>query len=227
MPLNEPSSPTFEARWDLDRPLRPHITSQGRCPEAIDALRRPIGDTMKSLTRPISNHTIAPKSLYRLVGLGVIVFAGAACGTAPEQDIETDSVRLNAQACTVAGDVVDPTPSPTPPPGEDPPRSNLPTCGSLDSRACDPGLYGPEAACRIWGYETIICGCVCESDGVYRYQCPVESPPPPPPNCNANEVLCANRCVDLSDDQNNCGRCGNVCRSFEICDRGRCEDVFN
>ena len=36
---------------------------------------------------------------------------------------------------------------------------------------------------------------------------------------------CGSRCVDLTSDSNNCGSCGAVCGSGEVCTDGQCEDA--
>ena len=47
----------------------------------------------------------------------------------------------------------------------------------------------------------------------------------PPPPCSGNRTRCNGRCVDLRSDPANCGSCGNICRSFEQCIIGVCEDT--
>jgi hypothetical protein len=38
--------------------------------------------------------------------------------------------------------------------------------------------------------------------------------------CEANKVLCAGKCVDLTTDKNNCGACGRTCDSGTVCSNG-------
>jgi hypothetical protein len=40
--------------------------------------------------------------------------------------------------------------------------------------------------------------------------------------CNSGETNCGGRCVDLSRDPNNCGRCGNPCTGGMTCQSGHC-----
>jgi hypothetical protein len=40
--------------------------------------------------------------------------------------------------------------------------------------------------------------------------------------CNGNKTACAGGCVDLQNDSNNCGRCGNVCPGGQTCYGGMC-----
>ena len=47
------------------------------------------------------------------------------------------------------------------------------------------------------------------------------------PSCPSGQQLCTHdngsqRCFDLDHDERHCGRCGNVCRKQERCERGRC-----
>lgn len=43
-----------------------------------------------------------------------------------------------------------------------------------------------------------------------------------PGGCPTGQVTCAGICVDLNQDENNCGRCGKVCGSSRVCDGGDC-----
>jgi hypothetical protein len=44
--------------------------------------------------------------------------------------------------------------------------------------------------------------------------------------CQQMQGCCSNTCVDLTFDQNNCGRCGNVCNAnTEFCINGCCTDI--
>jgi hypothetical protein len=40
--------------------------------------------------------------------------------------------------------------------------------------------------------------------------------------CNAGANLCGSSCVDLTSDPNNCGNCGKVCPSGDLCGDGAC-----
>jgi hypothetical protein len=46
--------------------------------------------------------------------------------------------------------------------------------------------------------------------------------------CPAGQTLCAGTCVNLSQDPNNCGRCGNVCMGSGLgrcCKQGQCVEI--
>lgn len=43
------------------------------------------------------------------------------------------------------------------------------------------------------------------------------------PNCTDPEVLCSGICVNVSNDPNNCGECGNVCSEYAVCEGGICQ----
>jgi MYXO-CTERM domain-containing protein len=47
----------------------------------------------------------------------------------------------------------------------------------------------------------------------------------PEPTCTAPLSLCGEVCVDLASDPNNCGVCGNVCATGELCSAGVCTGV--
>jgi hypothetical protein len=44
----------------------------------------------------------------------------------------------------------------------------------------------------------------------------------PTPPCSADTTPCGGACVDLMSDPDNCGACGDVCRTDENCVRGEC-----
>jgi hypothetical protein len=41
--------------------------------------------------------------------------------------------------------------------------------------------------------------------------------------CTGDDVCCGAGCVDLDDDEQNCGRCGRACGAGEQCQAGSCE----
>ncbi len=41
-------------------------------------------------------------------------------------------------------------------------------------------------------------------------------------SCPSGKTQCGNTCVDLYNDQNNCGACGTVCPSAQTCAQGIC-----
>jgi hypothetical protein len=47
----------------------------------------------------------------------------------------------------------------------------------------------------------------------------------PGPTCTEPLSLCGDVCVDLASDPNNCGVCGNVCATGELCSAGTCTSV--
>ena len=51
---------------------------------------------------------------------------------------------------------------------------------------------------------------------------PAASTKPPRLVCSASEQRCGDRCVDVSRDLNNCGRCLNQCISGLVCSSGIC-----
>jgi hypothetical protein len=46
---------------------------------------------------------------------------------------------------------------------------------------------------------------------------------PPPPECPAGQTVCAGECVDLQNDTQNCGRCGDACGEDQSCQAGSCQ----
>jgi hypothetical protein len=54
------------------------------------------------------------------------------------------------------------------------------------------------------------------------------APPPaagaPAPTCAEDRMLCSGHCVNLKNDANNCGRCGNTCDDGQQCKQGECRD---
>lgn len=61
--------------------------------------------------------------------------------------------------------------------------------------------------------------------------CTNPTPPPPPPDagttadsgaCSFGTELCGGKCIDVLFDNNNCGRCNNVCPNGASCTRGSC-----
>lgn len=47
----------------------------------------------------------------------------------------------------------------------------------------------------------------------------------PAPDCAAGETDCSGICVDLEQDDVNCGACGNVCPGGERCARDICSPI--
>lgn len=74
------------------------------------------------------------------------------------------------------------------------------------------------------------CGAVCAIDEVCTDgRCTTQTEGSPPVSqqqgvCAAGLTLCDETCRDLTNDRDNCGRCGNVCPASQRCSRGACLD---
>jgi len=44
------------------------------------------------------------------------------------------------------------------------------------------------------------------------------------PSCSAGQTACDGTCVDTSTSPSNCGSCGNICSTGQVCDLGSCSD---
>ena len=54
-----------------------------------------------------------------------------------------------------------------------------------------------------------------------------DEPDEPEPKCEEGHMpeLCAGECVDIGNDEDNCGGCGNKCPAGHVCNYGACFQV--
>ena len=79
-----------------------------------------------------------------------------------------------------------------------------------------------QAVCQSQGSNSFVCnnqtlpdGTACDNNGVCQNgSCQ--------PSCPAGQTECNGNCVDLQNDVNNCGACGNACSEFMVCFFGTC-----
>lgn len=43
--------------------------------------------------------------------------------------------------------------------------------------------------------------------------------------CPGGQIVCAGSCTDVTRDPRNCGSCGNVCGTLEVCEASRCVEI--
>jgi hypothetical protein len=72
--------------------------------------------------------------------------------------------------------------------------------------------------------------CVCPSGtlpdpitGVCRSPRVPPHPTEPASICSSGQVICNGQCVNLSNDRNNCGTCGNTCPNYQSCVNSTCQ----
>jgi hypothetical protein len=113
------------------------------------------------------------------------------------------------------------------------PMTSVRHCGRCDN-ACGDGERCVQGECQRCPADQIRCGdeCVPYSEmhcGGCGEMCPhgewcdVSGPPRCVP-CPQGQTGCDGRCVNVLNDNSNCGRCWNTCRAGSNCVDGRCSD---
>ena len=97
--------------------------------------------------------------------------------------------------------------------------------GATQSCACAAGGQGTQT-CTPDGSAWGACGGCAATVDAGQDAAPDTTVPdmaPDAPPCGAGLTLCGARCVDLKNDNNNCGACGTRCLAGQRCAAGLCE----
>jgi len=101
-------------------------------------------------------------------------------------------------------------------------------CGSCGN-ACTSGEACCEGSCITTQTDEANCGRCGNACGsgysCVAGRCIMTAEPVNPIACRLGQTLCGTTCVNLDTDENNCGECGNVCRSGYSCSNGRCASL--